>query len=253
MPAVAEITEMLVNARIQVEEASTSLRHHIDGVLNSTLSNWQTSSNGSATSTSKRANTVSSRNSWLNCINNCNRNWNNCPAANTIWSSLVNKRNCCGKTTLKAANNYLPSAAKQPSSWPRRLTNICRNWPCPAPNCISSCPHYPRQKPAPTAWEQIDFQICTNPGQPFKPLSRVASGGELSRISLAIQVVVAEKSATPTLVFDEVDVGIGGATADTVGGLLRQLGRTGPGNLRHSPATSSQPRPPSPASQQSQR
>jgi DNA repair protein RecN (Recombination protein N) len=55
----------------------------------------------------------------------------------------------------------------------------------------------------------------------------VASGGELSRISLAIQVVTAQTSATPTLVFDEVDVGIGGATADVVGKLLRQLGEKG--------------------------
>jgi DNA repair protein RecN (Recombination protein N) len=55
-------------------------------------------------------------------------------------------------------------------------------------------------------------------------LAKIASGGELSRVSLAIQVVTAQTSTTPTLVFDEVDVGIGGATADIVGQLLRQLG-----------------------------
>jgi DNA repair protein RecN (Recombination protein N) len=58
-------------------------------------------------------------------------------------------------------------------------------------------------------------------------LAKVASGGELSRISLAIQVVTAQTSAIPTLVFDEVDVGIGGATGDIVGKLLRQLGDKG--------------------------
>ncbi|MCF6282872.1 MAG: DNA repair protein RecN [Candidatus Polarisedimenticolaceae bacterium] len=72
--------------------------------------------------------------------------------------------------------------------------------------------------------EQVEFLVSANPGQPEKPLSKVASGGELSRISLAIQVATAECAAIPTLVFDEVDVGIGGRVAEIVGQLLRQLG-----------------------------
>ncbi len=72
--------------------------------------------------------------------------------------------------------------------------------------------------------DDIEFQIATIPGSDPGPLSRIASGGELSRISLAIQVVTAVTSDTPTLVFDEVDVGVGGATAEVVGGLLRKLG-----------------------------
>lgn len=64
-------------------------------------------------------------------------------------------------------------------------------------------------------------------GQPLKGLAKVASGGELSRISLAIQVITAQTSRIPTLVFDEVDVGIGGPTAEVVGQLLRRLGERG--------------------------
>ena len=75
--------------------------------------------------------------------------------------------------------------------------------------------------------EEIELVIATNPGQPHKPLAKIASGGELSRVSLAIQVVAAANSSIPTLVFDEVDVGIGGSTADTVGKLLKQLGEQG--------------------------
>jgi len=71
--------------------------------------------------------------------------------------------------------------------------------------------------------EKCEFLIRTNPGQEHKPLARIASGGELSRVSLAIQVVTAQTSETPTLVFDEVDVGIGGATANVVGRKLREL------------------------------
>ena len=75
--------------------------------------------------------------------------------------------------------------------------------------------------------ENIEFLVSANPGQPLRGLAKVASGGELSRISLAIQVITAQTSRVPTLVFDEVDVGIGGPTAEIVGQLLRQLGESG--------------------------
>merc|ERR1711964_162623 len=82
-------------------------------------------------------------------------------------------------------------------------------------------------EPAPHGMEEVEFLVSANPGQPARSLAKVASGGELSRISLAIQVVVAQTSTTPTLVFDEVDVGIGGGTAEVVGRLLRSLGENG--------------------------
>jgi len=75
--------------------------------------------------------------------------------------------------------------------------------------------------------EGIEFLVSTNPGQPPRPLAKIASGGELSRISLAIQVVTAQTSSIPTLVFDEVDVGIGGGVAKSVGELLKKLGEKG--------------------------
>lgn len=74
--------------------------------------------------------------------------------------------------------------------------------------------------------DQIEILVSANPGQPPKPLAKVASGGELSRISLAIQVATARCTQVPTLIFDEVDVGIGGGTAEIVGRLLRQIGHT---------------------------
>ena len=71
--------------------------------------------------------------------------------------------------------------------------------------------------------DKITFMISANPGQPLQPLSKVASGGELSRMSLAIQVVTHNDSSIPCLIFDEVDVGIGGGTAEVVGKLLAEL------------------------------
>ena len=71
--------------------------------------------------------------------------------------------------------------------------------------------------------DKIEFLVSANPGLPAKPLAKVASGGELSRISLAIQVTTANDKTTPTLIFDEVDSGIGGGVAEIVGQKLRSL------------------------------
>ena len=80
---------------------------------------------------------------------------------------------------------------------------------------------------SPYGLEMVELLVSANPGLPLKGLAKVASGGELSRISLAIQVITAQTSRIPTLVFDEVDVGIGGPTAEIVGQLLRRLGERG--------------------------
>lgn len=84
---------------------------------------------------------------------------------------------------------------------------------------------YSLEKPTLTGLDRIDFLVSANPGQPAKLLSKVASGGELSRISLAIQVACGQIAQIPTLIFDEVDVGIGGGVAEIVGQKMQQLGQ----------------------------
>lgn len=74
--------------------------------------------------------------------------------------------------------------------------------------------------------DKVEYLVTANPGQPLQPLHKVASGGELARISLAIQVIIANTTTTPTLIFDEVDVGISGPTAASVALLLRTLGES---------------------------
>lgn len=104
--------------------------------------------------------------------------------------------------------------------------------------------------------DAVEFMVSANPGQPLKPLAKVASGGELSRISLSIQVAAVETIACPTLVFDEVDAGVGGGVAEMVGRQLRALaerpleesaaGKSGPGEraqvlcVTHLPQVASQ-------------
>ena len=77
-----------------------------------------------------------------------------------------------------------------------------------------------------TGLERVEFHVKLNPGLPFAPLAKVASGGELSRISLAVEVARSRASPVTAFVFDEVDAGIGGRVADIVGRKLRQLSST---------------------------
>ncbi|MEX0614353.1 MAG: DNA repair protein RecN, partial [Methylophaga sp.] len=82
---------------------------------------------------------------------------------------------------------------------------------------------YPNNEFAEHGADQVQLKVTTNPGQPAGDLAKIASGGELARISLAIQVVTAGQRTVPTLIFDEVDVGIGGGVAEIVGQHLRLL------------------------------
>jgi DNA repair protein RecN (Recombination protein N) len=79
--------------------------------------------------------------------------------------------------------------------------------------------------PGSAGMEEVEFEVSSHPSLPLRPLAKVASGGELSRVSLAIQLVAAKASPVGALVFDEIDAGIGGAVAETIGKSLRQLGR----------------------------
>jgi DNA repair protein RecN (Recombination protein N) len=81
----------------------------------------------------------------------------------------------------------------------------------------------PLATPASYGLDGVTFRVASHPAQALAPLARVASGGELSRIALALSVVASEAGSVPTLVFDEVDAGIGGAVAATVGGLMQAL------------------------------
>ena len=81
------------------------------------------------------------------------------------------------------------------------------------------------EAPGAAGMEEVEFEVTSHPSLPLRPLAKVASGGELSRVSLAIQLVASKESPVGTLLFDEVDAGIGGAVAATVGRSLRQLGK----------------------------
>ena len=86
-----------------------------------------------------------------------------------------------------------------------------------------------------TGIDRIQFLIAPNPGEPFKPLTRIASGGETSRLMLALKTILSAADATPTLIFDEIDAGISGRSGQIVGEKLWHAHAQSPGHLRHPP------------------
>ena len=81
-------------------------------------------------------------------------------------------------------------------------------------------------EPGPGGTERVEFEISTNPGAPFGPLTRIASGGEMSRFILALKVALAEAGTAGTMIFDEIDRGVGGAVASAIGERLARLAET---------------------------
>lgn len=90
---------------------------------------------------------------------------------------------------------------------------------------VQVMPNEPDQLDGPDGADRIEFLLSANAGEPLKPMSRVASGGELSRVMLALKSVLADVDHVPVLIFDEIDTGVGGAVAATIGKRLRELGR----------------------------
>ncbi len=98
--------------------------------------------------------------------------------------------------------------------------------------------------PGPQGIDRVEFWVQTNPGTKAGPLMKVASGGELSRFLLALKVVLSDRGSAPTLVFDEIDTGVGGAVADAIGARLGAAGRPGPGDGGDARAAGRRPRQP---------
>ncbi|ODP31418.1 DNA repair protein RecN [Pandoraea sp. ISTKB] len=124
---------------------------------------------------------------------------------------------------LKLAKDLSKARAKAAASLSREVTRAMQDLSMPGGRFEVALT--PTPEPQSFGLETVEFLVAGHPGVPTRPLAKVASGGELARISLALQVIASSASLTPTLIFDEVDSGIGGAVAEVVGRLLRELGQ----------------------------
>jgi DNA repair protein RecN (Recombination protein N) len=146
---------------------------------------------------------------------------------------LVNSREAVStllQEQAKALTNYQQSAQKLSKSrvkaakrMAEEVSSRLRGLGMPEAHFIAQLTQGESDTPQAGGIDQIEFLVSMNPGQAPQPMRKVASGGELSRISLAIQIISKDEHGIPTLIFDEVDAGIGGGTAEIVGKLLNEL------------------------------
>lgn len=219
-----EAEELLENARIQVEEAAHSLDRHLDHFeldparlqeVNQRLSAIFDLARKHRCQPDQLLDVWQTINEELAAISDGDED------IDTLRARVKTLEAECHAVGKKLSARRSKAAAQLEKLVNLQLVDLAM------PNARLSVSLAPESTPTRHGLEDVELLITTVPGSPPRPLARVASGGELSRISLAIEVVTAEHSTIPTLIFDEVDVGIGGATAEIVGRLLRRLGDKG--------------------------
>ena len=220
---VRDIAELLNSSQIQVEEASDDLQSMIGNIIVDPERLSMVEKKLSSIYDIARKHHVKA-NHLLNVTKDIEKEIVSLKNLDTEVDMLEEQLSQCRKKYQEAASRLTEKRARQGLALQSAVTEKLRQLGMTEANFEVSL----RTKPADAVYtngaEDVEFLISTNKKYAARSLTRIASGGELSRISLAIQVVTANTSRIPTLVFDEVDVGIGGATAEVVGALLRDLG-----------------------------
>jgi DNA repair protein RecN (Recombination protein N) len=224
-PKVFGWIESIQNAIIQVSDTENELRHYLDGVeLNPLRLEWL----------EKRIRVLFDMarkhkiepNELFNLQQTLSAEYTKLESSDVCFAELIKKRNILRKKYHEAANKLSKSRQQAARKLVDELIKVIRELSLPHAEFNI---HFENTDPlaiTPYGIDKVTFQIKMNANQTLQPLAKIASGGELSRLALAIHMATAIEQATPTLIFDEVDVGIGGSTAEIVGKLLRRLGQS---------------------------
>ncbi len=221
-PELAEIHELLTGAQIQIEEASQQLRRYLE---------------------TQEADPH--RLSWLEeqigIIQDISRKHQSTPEhlpqlaieLETELNNIAHSSERLEQLTVSAQQQLLQyqtlssklseNRSHNAKKLEKNISSMIKELGMPQGDFLVHVTHQTEETPKAIGNDKIEFLVSANPGLPAKPLAKVASGGELSRISLAIQVSTSTDKTTPTMIFDEVDAGIGGGIAEIVGQKLRNL------------------------------
>ncbi len=217
--------ELLTSALIQIEEATTELRHYSDSLesnpshleqLEKRLQEIHDLARKYRAQPNELPKKLDTLNAELNAIEH----------TDVQLTALQEQLTTLHQHYLETANRLTRSRQKAAQKLAKSIVKILHSLGMPKSIFNITTTTLPEAQATRSGLDQIEFLISTNPGQTPQPLSKVASGGELSRVSLAIQVATIQCGQIPTLIFDEVDAGIGGGIAEIVGKLLHQLGAT---------------------------
>jgi DNA repair protein RecN (Recombination protein N) len=221
-PDLGEINELLSVAQIQVEEGSQQLRRYLESQeADPQRLSWLESQIGIIQDISRKHQTTPELIPELAL--SLQQELNSISHSRERIEELTNSAQLMLKTyqeiSLKLSENRSLNAKKLE----KNISAMIKELGMPQGEFAVSLSHIDNQAPKINGNDKIEFLVSANPGLPAKPLAKVASGGELSRISLAIQVITSTDKTTPTMIFDEVDSGIGGGIAEIVGKKLRSL------------------------------
>ncbi len=218
-----EVAELIASARIQLEEAADALRQYSHGIepqperlaeVDSILSNAHLLAKKHQIDTSQLADYSAKLTEEFNELESMD---GSIESLNLELEKLHKEYNAAAKKL----SNKRSKAARQLAS---HLTDAMQTLGMKEGKFVIECSSKPTDTPSVNGLDHILFNVSANPGAAPRPMSDVASGGELSRLSLAVQLITSERNRVPTLIFDEVDTGVGGGVAETVGQQLRKLG-----------------------------
>lgn len=218
------IAELLNNAIIQVQETISELRHYADSLEIDPERLQEVEQRINAMHTLSRKHRVDAE-ELVQLLPSLQQERDDLEQADIKLDGLQKQIQLAKDDFVKAAGKLTQSRKKTAKQLSEKITDAMQSLSLQGGQFDAKLEMLPEARWNAQGCEQIDFLVSANPGQPLKPLTKVASGGELSRISLAIQVITAQAARIPTLIFDEVDVGIGGRVAEIVGLQLRALGQ----------------------------
>jgi DNA repair protein RecN (Recombination protein N) len=221
-PQLGEVRDLIANAGIQVDEAETSLGHYRDGIDIDPARLADIDLQLGKLHDLARKHRVDRRDLG-ELLESLQAEVEQLDRADTDLASLERQQTAAGQAYRESAAALSEARAAAGAELATKVTDSMQALGMHG-GLFDVVVTRDADKPGLHGDDQVVFTVAANPGQPAAPLRDVASGGELSRISLAIQVATADCGSIPTLIFDEVDVGIGGAVAEIVGQLLRRLG-----------------------------
>ncbi|MDH3615313.1 MAG: DNA repair protein RecN, partial [Gammaproteobacteria bacterium] len=217
------VLELLNGASIQVTEAADSLRRYIDSIdMDPMRRDWVEERLDSIQTISRKHRVAAAELAAV--IERLRREQDELSHAEERGRELEHQVETARAEFLTRAKTLSNARRKAARSFATSVTEAMKGLGMPGGVFDVSLTTLDASSARPWGIDDIDFLISANPGQMTQPLARIASGGELSRMSLAIQVIASDGSAIPTMVFDEVDSGVGGGVAEMVGRRLQELG-----------------------------
>ena len=221
-PELGEIHSLLNEAEIQVNEASQQLRRFLDNQeADPQQLVWLENQIGTIQNLSRKHKTTAEQLPLL--AEQLAAELNTLSHSSELIDSLQSETRQLLSNYQTLAGELSSSRCNAAAELQQRISATIQELGMPHGEFIVQISEQPHKEPQQNGLDNIEFLVSTNPGLPAKPLAKVASGGELSRISLAIQVTTSTDKTTPTMIFDEVDSGIGGGIAEIVGQKLRNL------------------------------